>query len=684
MDHMEIDKKPSKRKLSDAESTTSGKRKRSSNEDDDWDSDEPLPPAVSPPSYTYISTVVFTINEELAGEPPAWAQIISAGKARERKDKYVMFDNQNEDNSTHIRAWKRSLQLQRPVGIVLGDRNSQLKYELPHRYNVLDYFMVTDMWYAKGVDGYARGQVRLQKVDLLKKSWWAEKDSPDPSRERDFEMSPEKKTCDSCDEEWPLIYTVGWMCFNQYCQDFWKVDGSDAAISDNLEFDDNFLSYRIKYHRNHLEPPVAKWDLVPRLPDFGNLLGMTDSYLCGEKAKRGVVCPNCNKCVPRVAFRGWKCNTQYLHEGRVEPRESDEGCTWEYMFPAYIVKPLDEKLSRDLEDFHGASWKLTKRRPITAGPEQDWESHSPYRKDTYRFPAESIRIGEVIHFVSNQAINKKVNGPDDLLQMLQIADFGLRRQRSAVSKVPGQLTGSFMKNIGLPYDYNVPNISMSFDEFHNKVGHPQLAQIYARLDWAIREACKANGTEYKPANEMLILGYFRGQEMIWHHDGDGRLGSTIAGMNLGATARMSFRMKSKYYHGVDSNQNPVLEDVILPGCQHYEFRRDLQKKFMKRLITRREYSAERRKVLRKGGVPPRVFEMILHHGNIIVQNGTGIQKYYEHCVEAIDGMRFAVTARHLLKNSREFTTNNVDPSVETIDPSMGDCELADDQIYDGK
>lgn len=61
--------------------------------------------------------------------------------------------------------------------------------------------------------------------------------------------------------------------------------------------------------------------------------------------------------------------------------------------------------------------------PKFAIPEIDDASLYPYRKLTYHIPG----VGYIFHFVSNKAINSRLNGPDDLFGQMQATDLGLRR-----------------------------------------------------------------------------------------------------------------------------------------------------------------------------------------------------------------------------------------------------------------
>lgn len=91
--------------------------------------------------------------------------------------------------------------------------------------------------------------------------------------------------------------------------------------------------------------------------------------------------------------------------------------------------------------------------------------------------------------------------------------------------------------------------------------------------------------------------------MGYHDDGEKELGPTVASISFGAAATMSWRPKKK-------------NDI--PGGAS---------------------SAKKT----KGDV----LKIILRHGDIMIMDGSDIQKYYEHQVEAHGKIRFAMTCRHV-------------------------------------
>jgi hypothetical protein len=131
-----------------------------------------------------------------------------------------------------------------------GQSNEISPSKLPHYYNVLDWFHVTDMW-AEKHNGIQRWMVRLEKIKLGERSWWsAEHASHFPPN---F-SSPkaQTRTCDACNKASKLIYNQGWTCLNANpanpevnCKRFFVFD--QEVDDKTLEFTSAFLQERTRF-----------------------------------------------------------------------------------------------------------------------------------------------------------------------------------------------------------------------------------------------------------------------------------------------------------------------------------------------------------------------------------------------------------------------------------------------------
>ncbi|KAL6230477.1 hypothetical protein BDW75DRAFT_234370 [Aspergillus navahoensis] len=540
--------------------------------------------------------------------------------------------------------------------IVNRSRNTSLGRKLPHRYNVMAYFRVICIW-AEKINGRTGFKVRFEKLDLSEKSWWAERGAAvlDPAARRFMQV--ESLQCAVCHMPSMHVYKEGWMCLNRTCQEFWMLAGSEPP--GNLTFDDRFLEARAQP-----DPDMQlHGSLVP------DLLSTIDEHdLLGNpwriSWKSGVVCPLCRKCIPRRFWNGWKCSDSISGESHKE-------CPFEKWITIPTVR---------LPAAVGGIAACTIKRAVfevprfgLLQPQIDDRSFAPYKLLTYRLGA----AGYIMHFVSNEVINGRPKGPNDLFEELQKANLGLQRYPLDQAQVAGTLTAHFVTNFGAPYKYVVSVDSRGFSEACDPV-----LRALGRLTWATKNAVESQGGTARDPNELLLLGYFEDQKIGYHDDGEYSLGPTIATLSLGSPATMAVRMKYKYYHGFTkaSKEKSALltDDPVLPQCENYTNRQNLKKQLLNGSITKDEYKKawfESFAENKGQDVPPDMIKMKLNHGDMVVMHGEGVQKYYEHGVklEKRGKLRFALTARHVKKEE-----------IPEEDWPKGDFTLTDDQIYDGK
>ncbi|QQK43144.1 Oxoglutarate/iron-dependent dioxygenase [Penicillium digitatum] len=562
--------------------------------------------------------------------------------------------NQDSDNAL-VQSIMASQNSKLAVGLVIGSKNKILNRKLPHRYNIMDWFRVTNVWFEK--IGQKHGvKVRFEKLNLEETSWWAGKDSlpPVPLDERDFEIKPETVKCERCSMESVRLYEEGWMCLEPSCVDFWKIE--NALPPAELTFNADFLSFRSRPDQA-IQP---HYSLVPDL--LSTLDENTADVSTSRIAWKGIVCPMCLKCIRRTFWQGWKCDDDSIGE------EGEKSCPFQKFMN---MNPISLRVVLDHFELAPIKRAILFDRKFSI-PEVDDNSFFPYRKLTYKLDG----VGSITHFVSNKAINSRATGPDDLFINLQRGDLGLKRFRLQSSLVAGTLTSHFAVNYGMPYKYVVSVDSKGFDEAPN-----DMLQALGRLSWATEKAVISSGDKYLPPNELLTLGYFEEMKIGFHDDGESSLGPTIATLSLGAKATMLVRMKYKYFNGstrrADTKQLGTLlqDDPVLKDCLFEGERRTLKKEYDAGEIPQGEYDDSRRALSmgRKGKEAPVTIKMELHHGDLVVMHGENLQKYYEHSVVPENKLRFALTARYVKPDY-----------VDAREIQKGQFSLTSDQIYDGK
>lgn len=197
----------------------------------------------------------------------------------------------------------------------------------------------------------------------------------------------------------------------------------------------------------------------------------------------------------------------------------------------------------------------------------------------------------------------------------------------------------------MPYRYVVSVDSKGFNE-----APPPVMHCLSRLTWAARQVAGNNC----PPNELLAVGYFEEMAMNvsssylffhfsltpkrsntnivkYHDDGESSLGPTIATLSIGGKARMVVRLKDKYYRGRTAGNKLIDDDPVMVSCEEYEQRMALKHEFDNGSITLEEYNQRRSqiyKTIRRREAHP-IIELDIEHGDLVIQHGEDLQKYYE-------------------------------------------------------
>lgn len=289
----------------------------------------------------------------------------------------------------------------------IGDRNTVCPTKVPYRYNVMGFFRVTDVWHER-VNGRIGGQFRLEKIDLATKSWWATRTAANPlpiEKRTHATTRLEPYICSSCRQPSHQVYAQGWMCLNSLCQYFWKLNGRQPPKE--LTFAPGFLNMR-RQQPTSMNP---QYSLVP------DLLATFSKDCKYSKTSRmswkGIVCPQCKRCIARTLWKGWVCTTE------------DGGCGF-----THLDSPEPVDLRSIISDFElgAVGHRYPPNNPKVA-MEPFIQYLQNYRLDTY-----DLGMGNVLtHFAANNVINTRAGGPNDMFRALCMEDIGLKRHRLQAS-----------------------------------------------------------------------------------------------------------------------------------------------------------------------------------------------------------------------------------------------------------
>jgi alkylated DNA repair dioxygenase AlkB len=281
--------------------------------------------------------------------------------------------------------------------------------------------------------------------------------------------------------------------------------------------------------------------------------------------------------------------------------------------------------------------------------------------------------------IANSSVVEEPGGPDEMFEDLQGMDIGLRRRPLEGGMLKGGMfTRHFAVNYGMPYKFIAATESHPFPE----ASHP-VSKARSRLNWAARhclarpapssssssptseqDEAEAMNTSTSstpalhdfnihPFNEVLALGYFEGQRISYHDDGESGLGPTIATLSLGAPGMMRIRLKQKHHLGV-SNAGIYTDTPPLPGCLQYDARHRLVSELsdLKARVSPSKYRKRLKQIpkelgLKASGNAKDVLTMRVAHGDVVLMHGEALQRYYEHSVEHAGKLRFAMTCRYI-------------------------------------
>lgn len=276
---------------------------------------------------------------------------------------------------------------------------------MPHRYNVGAHFHVTAIW-AEMNGAHKIFKFRLQKVNLLEKSWWAPRDSPMPPSSPDYQTKAPRSVCHTCGEESPQIYKEGWMCVSlKGCSDLGKLNG--LVQPTGLTFNEAFLNERIAWPAS-VRPT---YQLAPGILADDPLNAFYSTSLAAWK---GFVCPKCNRCNSRINWDIESCATpacDYLRK---------------------IVHPIHAHLAvlpPNTMEIHGHAMMFDQWQGHVRPPTVEFFGH--WKIVTFKLCDNNF----VTHFLANKYINAQRGGANEVFQELQKGDgLGLKRSYMKFSR----------------------------------------------------------------------------------------------------------------------------------------------------------------------------------------------------------------------------------------------------------
>lgn len=262
-------------------------------------------------------------------------------------------------------------------------------------------FRITYIWSEKS-NGFVVIRYRMEKLDLMHKSWWgAENSGSSPWARKTADVKALEKQCDDCHETFKQVYQGGWMCLNEKCGAHWKLNGVKPTDAD-LKFHEAFL-----LERTEPTETQAPFSTVPKLSKIDRTSGQEKTFSVKAQCWRGIVCEDCGRCNQRQDWDAWRCY--------------GTDCHFEYA-PQREIIPASAVMGDSVHPFEGLaisddSWDANH---VTC----ERKTHGSYLIHDYSLAHDSIKI---THVHSNSPINAKPGGADDVFRGLQEANIDFKR-----------------------------------------------------------------------------------------------------------------------------------------------------------------------------------------------------------------------------------------------------------------
>ena len=178
--------------------------------------------------------------------------------------------------------------------------------KVPHAYNALDWYFVTDIWCEKIRNGHKFWKMRLEVTDPSSPVWWAPADLPEVPKPQPGDFTADSQECEACQMSSKRIFSNTWACLNYNCPRCFDI--GEGVEFHELRYSQEFLDERRRYTGKITGTPDTRVEfpsaLAPPIPMVAE--GDTGTE---ERMRQGFVCPHCLGCSPRSHWAGWFCGT---------------------------------------------------------------------------------------------------------------------------------------------------------------------------------------------------------------------------------------------------------------------------------------------------------------------------------------------------------------------------------------
>ncbi|KAF5370626.1 hypothetical protein D9758_001831 [Tetrapyrgos nigripes] len=525
----------------------------------------------------------------------------------------VRFAEDQDAGDLSIRALLNNYSQQIPLVLLIDEKYQHFPYKFPESgtigYAILGLYTITHVWQEfeeKTTGRVVRFKFAFQWCEDQGPPWWwwkrtrrkTSKPKPQPKNAPPFLRSmPVKKKETKMSKiqpaDWSLTSSSCAHCGKSSPQVFsigWACLHSECprfwTLSGGSE-----LSSSLKYHKPFLRlkstaPLKGELrDIRPPIP----VTNPSDKVTTIHAYSRGLHCRKCGRLSCRSKWERWECANCHARldvHGRTRMAGELRGIDIKVAFDFLECKIAEGSSMSPVILMLAVIHKTMTEGIMKTGykPFQQNPTHGSCR--TFVLPDGK----GFIHHIRNKIY--KLREADEIFEVYQrqaasgalpFRRFPLQNAGPIVLRIRGALlTNYFSHNCGEPYKYvGGTNNTVSWEDAPEAVVRAR-EYIQGRIELALGEK--------KIFNEVLSAAYMERQKMGYHTDDERGLGPTVAGLSLGSPALMHFRSADK-----QSARSVVLS-------------------------------------------------LVLRHGDVLVMDGDGVQKYYEHTVAPVN-FRIAATAR---------------------------------------
>ena len=280
--------------------------------------------------------------------------------------------------------------------------------EYPYNFNIVDHFHITEIWPERN-KGKTCFRYRLQKLDLMKPSWWVAKGTPVRTELPDFTFCVPKFACSTCSKVSKQIFTNGSVCLNEDCPVFFK-DDKGCDLPAERTYSEGFMKERTEWPQN-IQPVYA---LQPSLLNVDSESAAAISY--SWAAAKGMCCPQCGRCNSREFWDRWECRS----------------CHFVHKIPQPVMSPL---ALIGMDEFQYTGHAIPTGEACYPAKIIFKDIVGQWRITTY----ELIKGNTVTHFQANKTIIDAEGGPTDVFSSIQRSG-GMGLQRFPIGVMPGRFS----------------------------------------------------------------------------------------------------------------------------------------------------------------------------------------------------------------------------------------------------